>query len=118
MRTSRSGASPGQAGGDRGRAEQKGTPREVRLRVYRIRRFSGRAGGSNYYDHADVVESHWTRALQAARQGRVTNWRRIDRFDTSDEDYCYYEHLYAVDEADAEDPQPPSQRAQTRGRIR
>lgn len=65
-------------------------------RIYRIRRCIGYKGGSNYYDHADVIASCWSAALKAAREGRVRRWRQVDKFDDSDETYLEFEYLYRV----------------------
>lgn len=67
------------------------------MKVYRIRRYSGRANGPNYYHHADVVAPHWATALKMAREGKVSNWRWIDSFDTCDKEYVYYEYLYSFE---------------------
>jgi hypothetical protein len=74
------------------------------MKVFRIRRYSGYAGGCNYYHHADVIAPTWNSALKAAKEGRVRNWRRIDSFDTSDSNYCYYKYLYVVHESEQERP--------------
>ena len=60
--------------------------------------YSGSKGGSNYYHHADIIAPTWNSALKAAKDGRVHNWRWVDSYDHSDEDYCKYEYLYKVDD--------------------
>jgi hypothetical protein len=66
------------------------------MRVYRIRKTWAHAGGQNYASHADVIAPHWATALKAAREGRVTNWRAIDSWDSSNETYTEFEYLYEV----------------------
>ncbi len=75
--------------------------------IFRIRKSSGQEGESNFYHHADVIETHYTRALAAARQGRVVNWRMIDSFDTSDTDYVNYQYLGLVDFMYTKNPARP-----------
>jgi hypothetical protein len=68
------------------------------MRVYRIRRYSSNGnGGPKCYHHADVEAPRWNTALKMAKEGKVHNWRWIDTFDSSDEEYEYYEYLYRVD---------------------
>ena len=74
------------------------------IKVWRIRKYCGKAGGSNYYYHADVIAPHWQTALKAANDERVKNWRWIDTYDSTDEDYCYYEYLYQV----SDNPRKPA----------
>lgn len=64
--------------------------------IFRIRRYSGYKDGANHYYHADVVARDSKAALRAAKEGRVENWRWVDTFDKSDEDYVRYEFLYRV----------------------
>lgn len=66
------------------------------MAIYRVRRYSGTKGGSNYYFHADVIARSPASAMKAAREERVYNWRWVDRYDSSSEDYKYYELLYRV----------------------
>ena len=75
--------------------------------IYRIRRCSGAKNESNYYYHADVIARSSRLALRAAKDGRVCNWRWIDRFDTADRDYLTYEFLYRLNSDEAENPQLP-----------
>lgn len=82
-------------------------------KIFRIRMYSGRAGGSNYYHHADVIETHYTKALKAAREGRVTNWRWIDTFDKSNENYRQFEYLYMLDSSKARSPMRPLEKIVT-----
>ena len=77
------------------------------LKVFRVRRYSGHEGGSNFYHHADVISTHYQTALKAARDGLIRNWRWVDTYDTSDETYVDYEYLYVVDWDRADRPAPP-----------
>lgn len=43
--------------------------------IVRIRRSYGNKGGSNYYHHADVICQSKKEALEAAKEGRIKNWR-------------------------------------------
>lgn len=79
-----------------------------KTQVYRIRKCSGYAGGSNWYHHADVISTNWQTAMKAAREGRVSNWRWIDRFDSTDETYVEFEYLYIVDERSWDRPEKPA----------
>lgn len=45
--------------------------------------------------------------MKAVREGRVHNWRWIDRFDVAQEDYQEHELLYRVDECEARKAQRP-----------
>lgn len=76
-------------------------------KIFRIRRTKGIKGGPNLYHHADVISTHWATALKAAKEGYVQNWRWIDRFDSSDENYCEYEYLYMVSIVEAQWPEKP-----------
>jgi len=76
-------------------------------KVFRIRMYSGRAGGSNYYHHADVISTHYQTALKAAREGRVTNWRWVDRYDSCEESYREYEYLYCFPIGEGEREREP-----------
>ncbi len=75
--------------------------------IYRIRRYSGHKGGSNFYHHADVVAPNRHSALKSAKQGGVYNWRWVDTFDTASEDYIEYRFLYRVSEDEAKRPRCP-----------
>jgi hypothetical protein len=56
--------------------------------VYRIRKcWSRGGGGSQHYYHADIDAPNAQTALRAAVEGRVQNWRHVDRYDSSDEPY-------------------------------
>lgn len=86
-------------GGEKIIGEDQVYRRKELVKVWRIRRQSGYAGGFTYYHHADVMASTWWQALQAAKEGRVKNWRWIDRFDEDcSKDYTEYEYLYRVSE--------------------
>lgn len=76
--------------------------------IYRIRKHSGIKGGQNYHHHADVKASHWKTALKAAEEGRVMNWRWIDAFDKSDEDYERFEFMHSVAAQEAKWPEWPN----------
>ena len=75
--------------------------------IYRIRKYSGYKGGANYYHHADVIERSRKRALKAAQEGRVRNWRWIDTFDTASKNYIEYEILYTEHPELAKRPERP-----------
>ena len=79
----------------------------IREKIFRIRKYSGYEGGSNYYHHADVIEKKWYLALRAAKEGRVYNWRWVDTYDTSKKTYEYYEYLGIINEEWARNPQKP-----------
>jgi hypothetical protein len=66
--------------------------------IYRIRKYFGRKGSFNYYYHADVKANSPEEAYQLASTNKVHNWRLIDKFDESNEDYCTYEYLYELQE--------------------
>lgn len=87
------------------------------MKIWRIRQYSGSKGGSNYYHHADVIAPKWWMALRAAKEGRVQNWRWVDRYDTSDTDYVSYEYLYEVTD-DAREPRKPLTKLQKRTKTR
>lgn len=77
-------------------------------RVYRIRKCSSNgAGASNFYEHADVIAPSAQDALAAAIDFRVTNWRLVDRFDSSDDAYAYFELLYGVEPEEVHHPRKP-----------
>ncbi len=76
-------------------------------KIFRVRMYSGYKGGSNYYHHADILETHYMKALTAAHQGRVCNWRRVDSFDTAQEDYVKYEYLGMVNFDESRNPMRP-----------
>ena len=76
-------------------------------KIFRIRRYTGVKDGPNYYHHADIIETHHMKALAAARQGRVNNWRWIDTYDISSEDYEEFEYLYLVDDSEAKRASKP-----------
>ena len=92
--------------------------REAQLPVYRIRRYSGHAGGSNHYHHADVMARDRHEALRAAKEGRVANWRWIDTYDTCDKTYCRYEYLYPLKRCEAKRPAKPLTKTEVRQRKR
>lgn len=76
--------------------------------IYRIRWYYGNEGGSNHYSHADVIAPRGSLALQAAKEGRVFNWRQFDAFDSASKDYSEYELLYRVDAVgEAREPAHP-----------
>lgn len=77
------------------------------MKIFRVRRYNGTKGYSNYYCHADVITSTKQSALNAAKQNRVINWRHIDKFDVAESDYCYYEVLYRVLPNEAKRPKRP-----------
>jgi hypothetical protein len=80
------------------RAENEVRPGE---QIIRIRRTLDSKDGSRYYHHADVIVLSEEEATQAANEGRITNWRWIDRFETgSTSDYVEYE-LYPLDITEA-----------------
>jgi hypothetical protein len=70
-------------------------------KIFRIRRWSGFEGGSVYYHHADVVATSRREAMTAARENRVTNWRTIDKFDTTNTTFAEFEFLYRLDPKEA-----------------
>lgn len=71
-------------------------------KIFRIRMSSGVVGGDNLYHYADVVETHYQRALTAAKQGRVRNWRAVDSFGpTVTESYKEFEYLYQVGDSES-----------------
>lgn len=77
-------------------------------RVYRIRRCSSEGGGAQqFYHHADVIAASAREALEAAQDFRVTNWRTLDRFDSSDEPYLYFELLRGVEPHEVKKPARP-----------
>lgn len=78
----------------------------------RVRRYSGHVDSPNYYHHADIICKSKAEALAAAREGRVTNWRWIDSFDTSSSDYEDYEILYTLHPGEAENPRKPITKTQ------
>lgn len=84
--------------------------KQTKTIIVRVRRYSGFTGGQNYYHHADVICHSKKEALEAAKEGRVKNWRLIDKFDTTDRDYEYYEVLYLVTEEEAKRPHTPSRK--------
>jgi hypothetical protein len=73
-------------------------------KIYRVRRYSGQKGWSNYYHHADIITPHWSKAMSAAKRGFIKNWRWIDTFDVSDKDYESFELLGAVTREQSEKP--------------
>ena len=82
---------------------------EKKEKIFRIRKYSGYCG-QNHYHHADIIETHYMKALAAARQGRVTNWRWIDTYDSCKEDYEWFEYLGMIGEVgdiQAENPAKP-----------
>ena len=79
-------------------------------RIFRVRMYRGDKGGSNYYFHADIITTHYKKALAAARQDRVRNWRWIDTYDTSDRDYKSFEYLYIVEPFQARKAARPLER--------
>ena len=75
------------------------------IKIYRIERTWGRKNHINYVDHADVYADTPDEVLQAAQNNRIFNWRRIDSFDKSDQDYCEYNVMEEVIlEKDAKKP--------------
>lgn len=76
--------------------------------IYRIRKRWGVKGGGNHYSHADVISRNHHAALRAAKEGRIHNWRRIDTFDISSEDYRDFELLGRIDRAGAKNPMTPT----------
>lgn len=67
--------------------------------VYRVRRYvCFKAGGSNYYYHADIPAMTAREAIKKAKtQGHSdVCWRCIDEFDSSPEPYSYVELLYRL----------------------
>lgn len=78
-----------------------------KLKIFRIRKYCGYEGRSNYYYHADIISSHWQSALKAAQDDRVLNWRWIDKFDIASKTYKYFEYLYMVNGSEnAQKPLP------------
>jgi hypothetical protein len=75
--------------------------------IFRIRKYCGRKGGSNYYYHADVIGYRSSTVLKAAQENRIKNWRWVDTFDVSKEDYCHYEVLYVLNKKEAKLPELP-----------
>ena len=55
--------------------------------VIAVDRHVGRKGGPNIVDRADIIARNQRQALKAAQEGRVTNWRQLDTFDTAGSDY-------------------------------
>lgn len=78
----------------------------------RVRRYSGYVDSPNYYHHADIICKSKAEALAAAREGRVTNWRWIDRFDISSSNYTEYEVLYVLRPGEGENPRKPITKTQ------
>lgn len=77
-------------------------------KLYRIRCCFSKGGGQpNFYYHADVIAPSGRAALAAARDFRVTNWRSVDRFDSSDTAYEYFELLYEVEPESRKRPARP-----------
>lgn len=74
---------------------------ESKLVVIRVRRSSGIGGGANYYHHADVLVKNEEEALLAAKEGRIKNWRQIDRFDKTDASYEEFESFGEIDDSQA-----------------
>lgn len=56
---------------------------------------------------ADIIGTHYMRALKAARDDRVKNWRLIDTFDNSNKDYMDFEYLGIIEKSEAKNPQKP-----------
>ncbi len=80
---------------------------EPGLIVVRIRMCSGSKGGANCYHHADVVVRKVEEATEAAEEGRIVNWRPIDKYDRSKSDYRYYELLGEIDPSQARKMRKP-----------
>jgi hypothetical protein len=76
--------------------------------VVRVRRYSGTKGGPNYYHHADIITTSEEEALLAAREGRIRNWRWIDTYDISENDYKRFEVLETIDFEGAKKPAEPN----------
>lgn len=86
--------------------------RKLAWPIYRLRRVSClRPGGANYYHHADVQAPTHHSAIRAAREGRVTNWRHIDTFDSCDEPYLEFEFLYRLNPEGARHIAFPAQKS-------
>lgn len=85
--------------------------------IVRIRRSSGYKGGSNYYHYADVICQSKKEALEAAKEGRIRNWRLIDRFDTTSKNYKEFEVLYKVDSGKAKNPRKPISKHQKKEEV-
>jgi hypothetical protein len=70
-----------------------------KYKTFRIRLTVGYKGGSNIVYHADIRLTHYKKALSFAKQhqfdGKI-NWRWIDTYDTSREDYIHFQYLGMV----------------------
>ena len=84
----------------------------IKTIIVRIRRESGCKGGSNHYHHADVICKSKKEALEAAKDGRVRNWRWIDRFDKASKTYEHFEVLYTLKANEATNPHRPISKKQ------
>jgi hypothetical protein len=98
--------------GKRVRAAAK--QKEAALPAFLIRRSSSAGEGRSHYHHQAFVRARdQDEALQAARDGRVQNWRFVGQFDKSAVAYVDFEYMgeSTTDErADAEAPAKPARK--------
>lgn len=64
-------------------------------------------GVSYYYFYADVIETHYMKALSAARQGKVGNWKFYGYWGRPRKNCRKIEYIGIVNPQDAENPQRP-----------
>ena len=74
------------------------------MKLFRVRRLSGKKGGYNYYHHADVIADSGEQLISACKNGEVGYWRRVDRFDESSKDYVEYRVLGEIGREHCEYP--------------
>lgn len=86
---------------------ERRTVEKQRMTVVRVRMLWGVAGGSNYYHHADVLVKDEEEALEAAREGRITNWRWIDTYDSTSESYKEFELIGRISRSGARNVRRP-----------
>lgn len=81
------------------------------MRVYRVRKQVTSEGKLRTY-HADVMERTAVDAMEAARWGRVENWRIIIESDApAGVELTRYSYVCLVAAWDHRDPQPPEPKA-------
>jgi hypothetical protein len=76
-------------------------------KIFRIELRIGKAGYSKHCFYADILETHYMKALTAARQGRVGNWKWEDTWGEYKRDYRVFRYIGIVDFNEAENPMPP-----------
>lgn len=81
--------------------------KKKKLKIFEVRKSCARKGGAHLRYHAEIIASHYTQALQAAREGRVGNWRNVDSFGISREEYQRFNYLGIVSEKQAKRPEKP-----------